>query len=151
MLQNDVLSPSTSPCSAPVVLVHKNDGTDRFCVDYRRLNPLPCIQDMLDVLHGAKYFSTMDLLSGYHQVAMHPNSCQKTAFATHAGLFEFNAMPFGLSNARCTFQRLMECVLRGLNWDTCLIYLDDIIVFSNTFEEHLKRLCLVLNILREAN
>ena len=106
---------------------------------------------MLDVLHGAKYFSTMDLLSGYHQLAMHRDSCQKTAFATQAGLFEFNAMPFGLSNAPCTFQRLMECVLRGLNWDTCLIYLDDIIVFSNTFEEHLKRLRLVLNRLREAN
>ena len=112
---------------------------------------LPCIQDMLDVLHGAKKFSTMDLLSGQHQVVMHPNSCQKTAFATHAGLFEFNAMPFGLSNTPCTFQRLIECVLRGLNWDTCLIYFDDIIVFSNTFEEHLKRLCLVLNRLCKAN
>ena len=142
MQENDVIRPSRSPWAAPVVLVTKKDGTIRFCVDYRKINaitkkdvyPLPRIDDALDAMHGAAYFSTLDLASGYWQVEMDPNDREKTAFICDQGLFEFNVMPFGLCNAPATFQRLMDAVLAGLKWTTCLVYLDDIIIFSKTFE-----------------
>ena len=159
MLSQNVIQPSSSPWSSPVVLVKKKDGTTRFCVDYRKLNavtrkdsyPLPRIDDALDALSGSQFFTTLDLQSGYHQVAMHPSSREKTAFVSHAGLFEYNVMSFGLTNAPPTFQRLMSRVLAGLEWKVCLIYIDDIIVFSSTFEEHLQRLSLVFDRIRQAN
>ena len=159
MLEQDVIRVSSSPWSSPIVLVKKKDGTTRFCVDYRKLNavtrkdsyPLPRIDDAIDSLSGSNYFTTLDLQSGYHQVAMHPASRDKTAFISHAGLFEYNVMSFGLTNAPLNFQRLMSRVLHGLEWKVCLIYIDDIIVFSKTFDEHLSRLSLVFNRLREAN
>lgn len=159
MLERGIIEPSNSAWSAPVVLVKKRDGTDRFCVDYRKLNavtrkdsyPLPRTDDVLDALHGAQYFTSLDLMSGYHQVKMEEDSRDKTAFVTHSGLFQFLVLPFGLCNAPSTFQRLIECMLRGLNWKICLLYLDDIIIFSKTFQEHIEHIKLVFGRLRAAN
>ena len=141
-----------------MVLVTKKDGSIRFCVDYRRLNsvtvkdpyPLPRIDDTLDSLGGAAYFSTLDLCSGYHQMPMAPRDREKTAFATPDGHFEFNVLPFGVCNGPSSFQRMMSVVLSGLQWQICLIYIDDIIVFGSTFEEHLLRLQLVFDRLLKA-
>ncbi|XP_075910632.1 uncharacterized protein LOC142906516 [Petromyzon marinus] len=146
MLVVDIVSPSTSPWGAPIVLVKKRDGSLRFCVDFRKLNkiseadayPLPRMDDSLDALSGARFFSTLDLLSGFWQLPLDEASRPKTAFRTHQGLFEFNRLPMGLHSASATFQRLMEMVLAGLQWESCLIYLDDVIVFGRTFDEHLQ-------------
>lgn len=145
MQAQGVVRPSKSPWASPIVLVAKKDGSTRFCVDYRKLNavtkmdvfPLPRIDDSLDLLAGAKYFTTLDLASGYWQVAMDEESREKTAFVTHSGLFEFLKMPFGLCNAPATFQRLMEVVLSDLIRDRCVAYIDDIIVVGSTLETHL--------------
>lgn len=154
-----VIEKSDSPWSSAVVLVKKKDGTQRFCVDYRALNdvtvkdsyPLPRIDDTLDALVGARWFSTLDLKSGYHQVEMAEEDKPKTAFSFGQGLWQFNVMPFGLCNAPGCFERLMERVLDGLQWRTALIYLDDVIVYGGTFEEELGRLEEVLQRLRKAN
>ena len=160
MLASDVIRPSNSPWASPVVMVKKKDGSLRFCVDFRQLNaatvkdahPLPRIDDLLDALHGACWFSTLDLKSGYWQVPIMERDKEKTAFRTSSGqLYEFNQVPFGLCNAPTTFSRLMDRVLSGLHWETCLFYLDDIIVFSSTWEEHLARLRQVFERLRHAN
>ena len=121
MLAGGQIEPSDSPWSAPVVLVTKKDGGTRFCVDYRRLNlatvknayPLPPIDDTLDMLASKRWFSTLDLASGYWQVSLSPEAWCKTAFATHSVLFQFKIMPFGLCNAPATFERLMDQVLQG--------------------------------------
>ena len=136
----------------------KRDGSLRFCIDYRKLNaitkkdvyPLPRIDDILDILGKSRYFITLDLASGYWQIAMDPANHEKSAFVTHHGLFEFNRIPFGLCNAPATFQRLMQKVLACLEWHCCFIYLDDILVASETFEEHLQHLKLVFDHFREA-
>ena len=142
------IEPSNSPCTVPIVLVKKKDGSTIFCVDNRKLNdgtkkdtyPLPRIDDTLDTMDGAKWFSTLDLKSGYWQVDIHPDDKEKTAFSTGNGLWHFNVMPFGLCNAPATFERLMDSVLQGLHWKTCLVYLDDVIIFSKTLQEHLQHL-----------
>ncbi|KRX61767.1 Retrovirus-related Pol polyprotein from transposon 17.6 [Trichinella sp. T9] len=157
MLRQDVVEPSSSPWASPIVLVRKKDGSCRFCVDYRQLNnltrkdahPLPRIDDTLDALAGAQWFSTLDLASGYWQVEVEPQDREKTAFTTPLGLYQFKVMPFGLCNAPATFQRLMETVLRGLVGSDCLVYLDDVIVFGKTAEEHTARLREVFRRLRE--
>ena len=159
MLEEEIIRPSTSPWASPVVMVKKKDGTMRFCVDYRKLNavtekdaqPLPRIDDTLESLQGAVYFSTLDLKSGYWQVPIREEDKKKTAFGTSSGrLYEFNRLPFGLCNAPATFSRLMDYVLTGLSWEICLYYLDDIIVFSRTWEEHIQRLEEVFQRLIEA-
>ncbi|KRZ48049.1 Transposon Ty3-G Gag-Pol polyprotein [Trichinella nativa] len=157
MLRQDVVEPSSSPWASPIVLVRKKDGSCRFCVDYRQLNnltrkdahPLPRIDDTLDALAGAQWFSTLDLASGYWQVEVEPQDREKTAFTTPLGLYQFKVMPFGLCNAPATFQRLMEIALRGLVGSDCLVYLDDVIVFGKTAEEHTARLREVFRRLRE--
>ena len=159
MLQDGVIRPSVSPWASPVVLVAKKDGQIRFCIDYRRLNaitvrdvyPLPRIDDCLSVLHGNLYFSSLDLLAGYWQARMAEADKAKTAFVTHNGLFEFNVMPFGLTNAPATFQRYMDVVLAGLKWKCVLVYLDDICIFSRSFEEHLLHLNDVFERLKRYN
>ncbi|MCW4335348.1 MAG: reverse transcriptase family protein, partial [Candidatus Thiodiazotropha endolucinida] len=159
MLEKDVIQPSSSPWASGIVMVQKKDGTKRFCVDHRRLNdvttkdayPLPRIDDSLDQLSGAKWFSCLDLNSGYWQVEVDDDDREKTAFASRKGLFEFKVMPFGLCNAPASFERLMETVLAGLNWQICLIYLDDIIVTGKTFEDMVNNLDQVFNRLSDAN
>ena len=163
MQQNGVIQPSSSPWSSPVVMVRKKDGSHRFCVDYRQLNavtktdafPLPRIDDLLDQLGGAKHFSTLDLASGFWQILMEPESREKTAFTTPHGLYEFLVMPFGLTNAPAVFQRLMHCVISGLNppdgKDFVTVYLDDILVFSSSLSDHLDHLQKVLNRLKSVN
>ena len=162
MQGSGVIRPSSSPWASPVVMVHKKDGSHRFCIDYRRLNavtkpdlyPLPRIDDLLDQLGKSRFFSTLDLAAGYWQIRVHPNSIEKTAFITPQGLFEFQVMPFGLTNAPSVFQRLMQRVLRGLNPDEgpdfVSVYIDDVLVFSRTLTEHLQHLKLVIEHLQEA-
>ena len=159
MLDEGIIRPSVSPWASPVVIVEKKDGSLRFCCDYRRLNsvsqfdpyPLPLISETLDALGNAKHFSSLDLASGYWQVPLDEKSIAKSAFVIPGGKYEWTRMPFGLAGSPSTFQRLMDVLLSGLLYEVCLVYLDDIIIYSSTVEEHLERLKLVLNKLREAN
>ncbi len=140
----------------------KKDRTLRFCVDYRELNSttksalfhLPRIEYLLDLLGESKFFSTLDLASGYWQIRVHPDSVEETAFVTHQGLYEFRVTPFGLKNAPAVFQGLMQRVLRGLNPEHkapfVSVYQEDILIISRTFEEHLKHIQLVLERLMSA-
>jgi hypothetical protein len=159
LLQHDLIEPSTSPWSFPVTLVKKKDGTWRFCIDFRKLNtvttkdayPIPRIDATLDQLGEAKVFSSLDLRSGYWQVAIAQEDREKTAFVTNEGQFQWKRMPFGLCNAPGTFQRLMDMVLAGLKYQCCLVYLDDVIVYSKNNEEHVKDLAKVFRTLEDAN
>jgi hypothetical protein len=158
LLNAGLIRPSNSPWASPIVLVRKKDGSVRMCVDYRRLNqiakmdayPLPRLDETLDSFLGAQFFSSLDLAMGYHQVPVSPEDIEKTAFITHVGLFEFITMPFGLSGAPATFQRLMNSVLRGILGKFCAAYLDDIIVYSETESSHLQHLQEVFRRLRDA-
>ena len=153
MLEAGAIHPSQSPWCNVVVLVHKKDGSLHFCVDFHWLNahskkdsyPLPRIQEVLKSMVGTNHFSTMDFKSGFWQVHMAPGSQQYTAFTVgNLGFYEFTCMPFGLCNAPGTFQHLMQNTLGELNLTYCVIYLNDVIVFGQTEEEHLERLCIVL-------
>ena len=154
MIAADVIVKSKSAWGSRIVLVPKKDGGERMCIDYRPVNavtqkdvyPLPRTSEVLDTLGKAKYFSKLDLKAGYWQIAMEPSDRHKTAFTTRQGLFEFTVMPFGLTTAPATFQRLMDSLLG----DTVTVYLDDIIVFTETWEEHLTFLDEVFTRLRAA-
>ena len=158
MLDTGVIRPSNSPWCNAVALVRKKDGSLHFCIDFRKLNSLtvkdshllPCICETLESLAGAAHYSTFDMNSGFWQVPLDEESKQYTAFTLGSmGLYECESMPFGLCNAPPTFQRLIQNCLGELNLTYCLIYLDDVIVFSNTPEEHLRRMCVVFDRLHE--
>ena len=152
LLDQGIIRESHSPYSSPIVLVQKKNGSLRMCVDYRRLNaktvkdayPLPRIQESFDALQGASWFSTLDLEGGFNQVAVEEEDKAKTAFITPFGLFEYNWMPFGLCNAPASFARLTQACLNEQIFQVLLVYLADILIYSQTFEEHLQRLEMVL-------
>ena len=158
MLDLGIIEPSVSEWAAPIVPILKKDGSLRLCVDYRRLNaisqnnayPMPRIDDLIDQLGRAQFLSTLDLTRGYWQVPMGKASCHKTAFVTPAGQFQFTVMPFGLSGAPSTFQRMMDLLTKDTN-DFAAAYLDDLIIFSDTWEHHMQHLTLILQQLRKAN
>lgn len=158
LLQLGAIRPSRSPWASPIVLVKKKDNSTRFCVDYRKLNdntvkdshPLPRIEDLLESLQGCQYFTSLDAASGYWQIAMDAESVSKTAFLCTEGLFEWQVMPFGLCNAPATYQRAMNELLSDLIGICCLVYIDDVLIYGSTWEEHLRAVTLVTDRLREA-
>ena len=159
MLRKDVIEPSSSPYCSPVVLIPKKDGSVRFCVDYRRLNdvthkdayPLPRISDIIDSLNGASWFCTLDLASGYWQLEVDPRDKEKTAFSIPGkGHYQFKVMPFGLTGAPATFERMMEGILAPLLWNKCLSFLDDVMVYGQDFDSTLANLRHVFECLHEA-
>ena len=161
MLQSDIIEPSTSPWTSPVVMVKKKTGDYRFAIDYRRLNrvtkpmsfPLPRLEDIFDTVGNtnAQIFTTLDLASGFWQIPLDPETKHKSAFISHQGIYQFKKLPFGLRNSPVVFQLAMTKALQGMNWKFALIYVDDILIFSNNFEEHLGHLSQIFDRLREAN
>ena len=157
LIAHEFIRPSQSPFGAPVLFVKKKDGSMRLCVDYRGLNkitvknkyPLPRVEDLIDQLQGARYFSKIDLRSGYHQIRIHENDVSKTAFRTRYGHFEFTVLPFGLTNAPATFMELMQQIFHSHLDQFVIVYLDDILVYSKTLEDHHRHLRVVLEVLRK--
>ena len=157
LLTLGLIKPSSSPWAAPVVMVPKPDGTSRLCTDYRGLNrvtvpdslPLPRIDDLVDDVGVASYISTLDLLSGYYQVPLTEEAKPLSAFVTPHGLYHWEVMPFGLRNSPATFQRLMNKLVAPL--PGVAAYLDDIVIWGSSWEEHLERLQAVFEVLRKAN
>lgn len=158
-LKDKTIEPSTSPWSAPLLLVPKKDGKTRVCVDFRALNrvtrrnayPLPRIDDSYQTLAGARFFTTLDLKSGYWQVRLHPDAVEKTAFTCRYGHYQFRVMPFGLTNAPALFQQMMNEILHS-HIDICaMVYLDDVIIYSATENEHVRNVLAVLQLLEQHN
>ena len=158
MLEDGIVRPSESEWASPVVLAMKKDGTTRFCVNYKPVNevtqkdryPLPRIDEILDKLGGRAWFTSLDMSAGYWVIPVAEQDKAKTAFTSHMGLHEFNVMPFGLTNAPAAYQRAMDCVLAGLTGLMCMAYIDDVIVFSSSFEDHCKHLEQVLSRIERA-
>lgn len=159
LLDIGIIRPSHSPYTSNVVLVRKKDGNLRLCVDYRQLNQLtkkdsyalPRVEDLLDCMSGNTFFSHIDMKSGYHQVEILESHKERTAFSVGPlGFYEYNRMPFGLTNSPATYQRLMENILADLNLKVCCVFIDDVIIFGKTFEEHLHNIQLVFNKIKEA-
>jgi hypothetical protein len=150
MLESGIVVPSLNPFASPVLLV-KKDNSWRFCVDYKKLNnisinntfPLPVIDEFLDESAGAKFFSTIDLASGFHQIRMVPKDEAKSAFKTHHDHFQFIVVPFGLTNAPANFQYLMNAIFGKYMRRFILVFMDDILVFSKTLVEHIEHLKIV--------
>lgn len=155
MLQTRIIRPNSSPFPSPVLLVKKKDGSWCFCVDYRQLNaitiknrhPIPIVDELLDELANAAVFNELDFRAGYHQIRMVVGEEFKTAFCTHNGLFEFLVMPFGLTNAPATFQSFMNQIFSSLLHKGVLVFIDDILIYSWTIDEHVKLLQQVFDIL----
>jgi hypothetical protein len=148
ILQKGHIRPNSSPCGSLIVLVQKKDRTWRLCIDYKALNkitvknryPIPKIDDLLDQLKGEEFFSYIDLKFGYHQVPIKPTDVWKTTFKSKEGLYEWLVMPFGLTNAPATFMRLMDDVLRPFTKSFVVVYLDDILIFNRTWEDHMRHI-----------
>ncbi|CAH2098401.1 unnamed protein product [Euphydryas editha] len=164
MLEQGIIEPSNSPWSSPIWVVPKKQDASgkqkwRVVIDYRKLNditigdtyPIPQINEILDQLGNSKYFSTLDLASGFHQIPMNPADAAKTAFNIPNGHYQFTRMPFGLKNAPATFQRLMNTALSGLQGIRCFVYLDDIVIYSHNLQSQIENLKLVFQKLRKFN
>ncbi|CAF4537482.1 unnamed protein product, partial [Didymodactylos carnosus] len=156
---NNQIRPSTSPWSSPVILHKKNDGGIRFLVDYRKLNavtrkdsfPQPTTEELLSRIGGSKYFTKLDLKSGYFQIPIQEKDKEKTAFITQDGLWEFNVLPQGVMNGPPTFQRVLHNLIGNGRWDYVVVYLDDILIFSKNFTDHKRHLSEILSLLTKAN
>jgi hypothetical protein len=151
------IRPSSSPLASLVVLVKKTDGTMRMCIDFQALNkkaiknkyPIPRIDELLDKLHGAVYFTKIDLRSGYHQIKTREEDNPKTAFRCHYGHYEFLVMPFGLTSAPTTFQSCMNHVFNKQLRKHLLVFFDDLLIYSKTWEEHLQHVDQIFTIMEE--